>query len=85
MDDRRFHNSKNAVWNAIQEAMQRAGFVVDDVRILEKQHKTYKQQFQGVVKADLIISAYKPNDGLEERFRLEGVPRMASGTSSALT
>jgi len=52
-----FHNSKNSVWNAIQEAMQRAGFVVADVRVLDKQHKTYKQQVQGVVKADLIISA----------------------------
>ena len=27
-----FHNSSNAVWNAIQEALLRAGFVVADVR-----------------------------------------------------
>jgi DNA modification methylase len=66
-----FHNSRNAVWNAIQEAMQRAGFVVADVRVLDKQHKTYKQQVQGVVKADLIISAYKPSLELEERFKIE--------------
>ncbi|MCZ2153083.1 MAG: hypothetical protein LC114_04145 [Bryobacterales bacterium] len=66
-----FHNSRNAVWNAIQEAMQRAGFVVADVRVLDKQHKTYKQQVQGVVKADLIISAYKPSQELEERFKIE--------------
>ena len=66
-----FHNSKNAVWNAIQEAMQRAGFVVADVRVLDKQHKTYKQQVQGVVKADLIISAYKPSHELEERFKID--------------
>ena len=32
-----FHNSKNAVWNAIQEAMLAAGFVVADVRTLDKQ------------------------------------------------
>ncbi len=25
-----FHNSQNAVWNAIQEALQRAGFVIAD-------------------------------------------------------
>jgi len=31
-----FHNSKNAVWNAIQEAMLAAGFVVADVRTLDK-------------------------------------------------
>jgi hypothetical protein len=66
-----FHNSKNSVWNAIQEAMQRAGFVVADVRVLDKQHKTYKQQVQGVVKADLIISAYRPSHDLETRFKLD--------------
>ena len=27
-----FHNSKNRVWNAIQEALQKAGFVVADIR-----------------------------------------------------
>ena len=31
-----FHNSRNAVWNAIQEAMLAAGFVVADVRTLDK-------------------------------------------------
>jgi len=66
-----FHNSKNAVWNAIQEAILAAGFIVADVRTLDKQGETYKQSQQGLVKADLIISAYKPNDGLEDRFKLE--------------
>jgi DNA modification methylase len=67
-----FHNSKNSVWNAIQEALQRAGFVVADVRTLDKQQGTFKQiTSSGAVKQDLIISAYKPNDGLEKRFRLE--------------
>ena len=39
-----FHNSKNVVWNAIQEALQRAGFVVADVRVLDKQLKTHTQR-----------------------------------------
>ena len=39
-----FHNSKNSVWNAIQEAMQRAGFVVADVHTLDKQQETYRVQ-----------------------------------------
>jgi DNA modification methylase len=65
-----FHNSKNSIWNAIQEAMLRAGFVVADVRMLDKQGETYKQSKQRVVKADLIISAYKPDTTLEEQFRL---------------
>ena len=38
-----FHNSKNAVWNAIQEAIQRVGFVIADVRTLDKQKGTTKQ------------------------------------------
>lgn len=66
-----FHNSKNSVWNAIQEAMQRAGFVVADVRTLDKQQETYKQSIQKLVKQDLVITAYKPNERLEERFKLK--------------
>lgn len=67
-----FHNSKNSVWNAIQEALQDAGFVVADVRILDKKQGTFKQVTSGgAVKQDLVISAYKPNGGLEERFKLE--------------
>ncbi|MEA2084021.1 MAG: DNA methyltransferase, partial [Thermodesulfobacteriota bacterium] len=66
-----FHNSKNSVWNAIQEAMQRAGFVVADVHTLDKQQETYKQSIQKLVKQDLVISAYKPNGGLEQRFKLK--------------
>jgi DNA modification methylase len=66
-----FHNSRNAVWNAIQEAMLAAGFVVADVRTLDKQQGSYRQVTSTAVKQDLVISAYKPNGGLEERFRLE--------------
>ena len=67
-----FHNSQNSVWNAIQEAIQRAGFVIADVRTLDKKQGTFKQVTStGAVKQDLIISAYKPNGGLEDRFKLE--------------
>jgi DNA modification methylase/predicted RNA-binding Zn-ribbon protein involved in translation (DUF1610 family) len=64
-----FHNTQNAVWNAIQEALQRAGFVIADVRTLDKKISSFKQVTSvGAVKQDLIISAYKPNGGLAERF-----------------
>lgn len=67
-----FHNSKNSVWNSIQEALQTAGFVIADVRTLDKQQGSFKQYTSAsAVKQDLIISAYKPNGGLEERFKLE--------------
>ncbi|ABK52587.1 conserved hypothetical protein [Acidothermus cellulolyticus 11B] len=65
-----FHNSRNAVWNAIQEAILAAGFVVADVRTLDKQQGSYRQVTSTAVKQDLVISAYKPNGGLEERFKL---------------
>jgi DNA modification methylase/DNA-directed RNA polymerase subunit RPC12/RpoP len=65
-----FHNSHNSVWNAIQEAMSSVGFVVADVRILDKQQSSYRQ-VTGLtaVKKDLVISAYRPSEQLEERFR----------------
>ena len=65
-----FHNSKNAIWNAIQEAMLAAGFVVADVRTLDKQQGSYRQVTSTAVKQDLVISAYKPSQDLEETFRL---------------
>lgn len=68
-----FHNSANSVWNSIQEALQQGGFVVADVRSLDKQKGTTKQltYLAGAVKQDLIISTYKPSNILEEKFKLE--------------
>jgi hypothetical protein len=66
-----FHNSRNSVWTAIQEALQFAGFVVADVRVLDKKQGSFNQAVAvGSVKQDLVISAYKPNGGLEDRFKL---------------
>ena len=67
-----FHNSHNAVWNAIQEAMLSAGFVIANVRTLDKQQGSYRQVTSTAVKQDLVITAYKPNGGLEDRFRKSG-------------
>ncbi|MFZ5633732.1 MAG: DNA methyltransferase [Bacillota bacterium] len=66
-----FHNSENAIWTIIQESLLNAGFVVADVRVLDKKQITM-QQWVGtnVVSKDLVISAYKPNGGLEDRFKL---------------
>jgi len=64
-----FHNSSNAVWNAIQEALLRAGFVVADVRMLDKEQGSFNQvNASGAVKQDLIISAYKPRESFKRRF-----------------
>lgn len=64
-----FHNSKNAVWNAIQEALQKAGFIVADVRTLDKQGFSFKQiNADAAVKQDLVISAYKPKNSFRNEF-----------------
>ena len=66
-----FHNSMNAVWTAIQEALGRAGFIIADVSVLDKGMKTKKQMHAKAVDKDLVISAYKPNGELERRFQLQ--------------
>lgn len=56
-----FSNSSNSVWRAIQEAMGIAGFVVADVRTLDKKMGSFRQVTSQAVKQDLVISAYKPS------------------------
>jgi hypothetical protein len=63
-----FSNSSNAIWRAIQEAMGSAGFVIADVRTLDKKQGSYRQVTSSAVKQDLVISAYKPTEALENRF-----------------
>jgi DNA modification methylase len=68
-----FHNTQNSVWNSIQIALQEAGFVVTNVAALDKQMRTFKAvTTTTATKQDLVISAYKPNGGLEERFSKRG-------------
>ncbi len=56
-----FHNSKASVWNGIQEAMNRAGFIIAQVAVLDKKQGTLKQiTAAGAVAKDLVINAYKP-------------------------
>ena len=67
-----FHNSKNAVWNAIQESLSRAGFIIADVRTLDKKQSSYTQiKNTSAVKQDLVISAYKPKDSFKREFVLK--------------
>lgn len=67
-----FHNSKNAVWNAIQQSLLSAGFIIADVRTLSKEKKTVMQyKSDNTVDQDLVISAYKPNQRFQEGFILK--------------
>jgi len=67
-----FSNTKASVWNNIQTALTDAGFIVANVSALDKKQHTIKAlTTPSAVKQDLVISAYKPNGGFEERFQKE--------------
>jgi len=67
-----FSNTQASVWNAIQTGMQEAGFVVANVSALDKMQGSFNAVNNSMsVKQDLVISAYKPNGGLEDRFEKE--------------
>lgn len=64
-----FSNHSNQVWLTIQHALARAGFVVADTRVIDKEQLSYRQvTATNAVKADLVISAYKPAEELAERL-----------------
>jgi hypothetical protein len=68
-----FSNTKAAVWNGIQTALQEAGFVIANVSALNKGQGSFNAVTNATsVKQDLVISAYKPNGGLEARFLKSG-------------
>ncbi|MHB1267192.1 MAG: DNA methyltransferase [Acidithiobacillus ferriphilus] len=67
-----FSNTKSSVWNSIQVALTEAGFIVASVSALDKKQGSFKAvTTPTAVKQDLVISAYKPNGGFEERFQKE--------------
>lgn len=68
-----FSSTQAAVWNVIQTALQEAGFVIANVSALDKMLGSFNAVTNPTsVKQDLVISAYKPNGGLEERFKTSG-------------
>ena len=60
-----FSNTKASIWNAIQTAIQNAGFVVSSVTAFDKVHGGIKSmRYTTSVKEDLIITCYKPESHL---------------------
>ncbi len=68
-----FSNTKAAIWNSIQTAISESGFIIANVSVLNKKQGSINAYISTVaVKQDLVISAYKPNFGLEDRFTQTG-------------
>jgi len=64
-----FSNTSAAVWNGIQTALQRAGFIIANVASLDKQQGSFKAvNTPTAVQQDLVISCYKPSDNFEHQF-----------------
>lgn len=67
-----FSNSQASVWNAIQEAIQQAGFIIANVAALDKKQGSFKAvTTTTAVKQDLVISAYKPKKENVEKMERE--------------
>lgn len=67
-----FSNTKASVWNSIQTGLSESGFMIANVSALDKKQGGFNAVTNPTsVKQDLIISAYKPNGGFEERFLSE--------------
>lgn len=66
-----FSNSSNAIWRSIQEALASAGFVVGDVRTLDKKHGSFNQVIGVTVDQDLIVTVYRPSSDLEQALSIE--------------
>ncbi len=63
-----FHNSKASVWNAIQDSITKAGFIIAQVSILDKKGHFKHAMSPGGVKNDLIINAYKPDKSFQKQI-----------------
>lgn len=65
-----FSNTGAAVWNGIQTALQRAGFIIANVAALDKQKGSFNAVTNPTsVKQDLVISCYKPSVAFEQQFQ----------------
>lgn len=67
-----FSNTKASIWNCIQSALSSSGFIIANVSALDKKQGGFNAVNNPTsVKQDLVITAYKPNGGFEERFAIE--------------
>lgn len=65
-----FSNSQSSIWNAIQESIQKAGFIIANVSALDKKQGSFKAvTTTTAVKQDLVISAYKPKKENLEKMK----------------
>jgi len=73
-----FHNSDGRVWQAIQEGLSEAGFVVGMIGTFDKKQRSFKQVTStGAVGYDVVVNCYKPKatvkNGIEGKTTKEAI------------
>ena len=64
-----YHNSKSAIWNGLQEALTKAGFVIAHTSVLKNKGGSFVINVSpNSVANDLIINAYKPSEQFLTNF-----------------
>jgi DNA modification methylase/DNA-directed RNA polymerase subunit RPC12/RpoP len=64
-----FSNTSASVWNGLQVALQRAGFIIANVSAIDKKQGGMRSITTAVaVRQDLAISCYKPSFEFESKF-----------------
>ena len=67
-----FSNTSAAVWNSIQNSIQRAGFIISNVAALDKKQQTHSARISPTaVKQDLVITCYKSSSLFNEKFEIQ--------------
>ena len=64
-----FSNTNSSIWNGIQTALQKAGFIISNITAIDKKQGSYNSVTNATsVKQDLIISCYKPSSEFDRIF-----------------
>lgn len=68
-----FSNTQATVWNAIQRALQAAGFLIVHVAALDKQQGSFNAVNSATaVRQDLVISCVKPSERVNAQLQSQG-------------
>ncbi|MFA7115828.1 MAG: DNA methyltransferase [Bacteroidales bacterium] len=63
-----FNNSKSIIWNILRKSINKSGFIISQVSVLDKKQGSFKQVTSpGSVSKDLLISAFKPTVNYSDR------------------
>jgi len=67
-----FNNKQSTIWNSIRDAITKAGFIISQVKILDKKLGSFKQvSSDASVDKDLVIFAFKPELNFGKEIKIK--------------